>query len=174
MNNWIIDPAHSEIAFKVRHLMLSTVRGRFTDFTATIQASDESFIDAQISFEAAVASITTENDMRDNHLRSADFFDAEQFPKISFISTGIQKEGSLLQVAGDLTIKGVTKPITLQAELVGVMTGTNGHKVAGFEVKGSIDRKEYGLTWNVALESGGVLVGETVTLDITAEFKQQN
>jgi len=173
MKIWNIDPAHSDIAFKVRHLMLSTVRGRFTKFDAKIEASDDSFADAQITFTAEVASISTENQMRDDHLRSADFFDAVQHPNISFVSTKVERDSEELTVSGDLTIRETTKPVVLKATLVGIVTGTDGKKVAGFEISGGIDRKNYGLTWNVALEAGGVLVGEQVTFEITAEFKEE-
>lgn len=169
MKTWNIDQAHSTIGFKVKHLMVSTVRGGFTDFSGNINAEDETFENASISFSANTASITTNNEGRDGHLKSADFFDAEQFPTISFTSTSFTKKEEGFELKGDLTLKGVTKSITLSATSDGVGTGMDGKKVVGFDVKGTIHRPDFNLTWNASLESGGFVVSDDVTLDIHIE-----
>jgi len=162
---WTIDPTHSEIGFKVKHMMFTNVSGKFSQFEASIESEEDNFETASIQFQAQVASIDTANGDRDNHLRSADFFDVEKFPVLSFVSDSVKKiDDDSYQVSGDFTIKDVTKKITLKAEYSGLMKDPWGNTRAGFSLAGAINRKDFGLTWNAALETGGVLVGEEVKL----------
>ncbi|PRD47566.1 YceI family protein [Sphingobacterium haloxyli] len=164
-SNWTIDPSHSEIGFKVKHMMFTNVSGKFNDFQATITNEDDKFETSQIAFSAQVDSIDTNNVDRDTHLKSPDFFDAENFPIISFKSTGINKlNENVFEVSGDLTIKNVTKNITLEVVYSGLMKDPWGNTKAGVSLSGKINRKEFGLTWNASLEAGGVLVGEDTKL----------
>ena len=174
MKTWNIDTAHSEIGFKVKHLMISTVRGLFSSFEGAISAEDESFDNGQISFSADVSSIDTKNAQRDGHLKSADFFDAENFPKLTFSSTSVKNVGdNNLEITGDLTMRGVTKSVSLNASVTGVVKGMDGAKVAGFEISGKINRSEFGLVWNAPLETGGVVVSDSVTIEALIEAKEQ-
>lgn len=164
-SNWSIDPTHSEIGFKVKHMMFTNVSGKFNTVEANIKNEDENFESSKIDFTAEIASIDTNNGDRDNHLKSADFFDVEKFPKLSFVSTEITKvNDNLFIVNGDLTIKDITKNIQLETEYSGLMIDPWGNTKAGLSITGKINRKEFGLTWNVALETGGVLVGEEIKL----------
>lgn len=171
---WTIDPTHSEIGFKVKHMMFTNVSGTFNVFHATIENEDDRFETSEVSFSAEVNSIDTHNADRDNHLRSADFFDVENFPKLSFASTGIKKinEGQF-EVTGELTIKNVTQKITLDAEYSGLMKDPWGNTKAGVSLSGKINRKEFGLTWNAALETGGILVGEDIKLLAEVQLVKQ-
>ncbi len=162
-STWAIDPAHSEIQFKVKHLVITTVTGHFKEFSGSVEA-EEGFENASIAFEAAVASISTNNEQRDGHLKSADFFDAENFPTLSFASTSFTKDGSDFSLVGDLTIKGTTLPITFEVDYEGTATDPWGNVKAGFEVKGKINRKDFGLAWNAITEAGSALVSEEVKL----------
>ncbi len=174
MKTWNIDITHSEIGFKVKHLMVSTVRGSFGVFEGSISAEDETFDNASISFSADVASLSTKNEGRDAHIHSADFFDEAQFPKVTFVSTLVKATGDgNLDITGDFTMKGVTKSINLTGKLTGVANDLYGGHVAAFEVSGSINRQDYGVSWNAALEAGGVVVSDTVTLEIVVEVKEQ-
>ncbi len=174
MKTWSIDIAHSEISFKVKHLMVSTVRGSFKIFEGSISAEDETFNNASISFTADVASLTTNNAARDAHIHSPDFFDEAQFPKVSFVSTSVQaKEGGDLAITGDFTMKSVTKAITLTGKLTGIANDLYGGHVAAFEVHGTINRQDFGVSWNAALEAGGVAVSDAVTLEALIEVKEQ-
>ena len=168
---WAIDPTHSEIGFKVKHMMFTNVSGKFNTFNATIENDAEHFESSKISFSADVNSIDTNNGDRDNHLRSADFFDVEKFATLSFVSTSVKKidEGTF-QINGDLTIKDVTAPVTLNAEYSGLMKDPWGNTKIGLSVDGKINRKDFGLTWNAALETGGVLVGEEIKLSSELQF----
>lgn len=164
-SNWSIDPTHSEIGFKVKHMMFTNVSGKFNAVDATIENDDDKFESSKINFNAEVASIDTNNEDRDNHLKSADFFDVENYPKLSFVSTDIKKiNENLFKISGDLTVKDVTKSIELETEYSGLMTDPWGNTKAGLSITGKINRKEFGLTWNAALETGGVLVGEEIKL----------
>lgn len=161
---WVIDPAHSTLQFNVQHLNITTLRGTFTEIEGTVEAA-EHFENAKFSFSANVNSINTNDEKRDTHLKSADFFDAEKFPKLSFTSTNFTKKGGdKFELTGNLTIKDITKPITLTAIYGGTAKDPWGNTKAGFEIKGKIDRREYGLTWNVAIEAGGKMVSEEVAL----------
>ncbi len=174
MATWKIDASHSEITFKVKHLVISTVSGKFTDFDATVIADKEDFSDAEVSFSAKIESITTGNEQRDGHLKSADFFDAANHPELSFKSTSIkQVSGSDYELNGDLTIRGTTKPITLKAEFGGIQQDFYGNTVAGFELAGKINRQEYGLTWSAVTEAGGVVVSDDVRIAVNVELIKQ-
>src|SRR3954471_19140233 len=174
MATYTIDPAHSEINFKIRHLMITNVTGSFTKFEGTLESSKDDFSDAQIHFEADTDSVTTHNEQRDAHLRSAEFFDAEQFPKLTFDSTSIEKKGEdQYKLNGNLTMHGITKPVTLNAEFLGVNKDPWGQTKVGFEITGKLERKEFGLTWNAALEGGGVLVSDDVKLQINVQLIKQ-
>lgn len=162
---WTIDPTHSEISFKVKHMMFTNVSGKFNSFKVSVENDDDVFETSVINFSADVDSVDTSNAERDNHLRSADFFDADNFPKLSFATTEIKKinEGQF-QKKGDLTIKNVTHSIELDAEYSGLMKDPWGNTKVGISLTGKINRKDFGLTWNAALETGGVLVGEEIKL----------
>ncbi|WP_316571630.1 YceI family protein [Neobacillus sp. YIM B06451] len=168
---WAIDPAHSSVDFSVRHMMIANVKGTFQAFDASVEADPADLTTADISFAIDTASINTRNEDRDNHLRSADFFDVENNPKITFTSTNIVKtdEGEY-DVTGDLTIRGVTRPETFAVVFEGSGKDPWGNEKVGFSGSGSINRADYGLTWNAALETGGVLVGDKikVTFEIQA------
>lgn len=169
--NWVIDPTHSKVSFKVKHLMISNVLGSFREFEGTATTEGDDFPTAQISFSLNVSSIDTEVADRDAHLKSADFFDAEKFPKIIFSGYGMKDLGDdIYELTGDLTIKDVTKPVKLQAEFGGIGTDPWGNVKAGFSVSGKINRKDWGMTWNAALEAGGVLVGEEIKLSADIEL----
>ena len=167
---WAIDPTHSEIGFKVKHMMFTNVSGKFEEIYVNLENEDDHFETSDITFSAEVNSVNTGNLDRDNHLRSADFFDVEHYPKITFKSTAIKKinEGEF-QILGDLTIKNVTQSIALDAEYSGLMKDPWGNTKTGLSINGKINRKDFGLTWNASLETGGVLVGEEIKL--TAEIQ---
>lgn len=171
MQTWNIDPAHSTVGFKVKHLMVSTVRGRFNDFEGQFSVDDDQFTNPKVTFKAKATSIDTGVEMRDNHLRSADFFEVEKYPEITFVSTGGERKGDAYELVGDFTLHGVTKPVTLTVTTEGIGKGMNGETVAGFDLTGSINRSEFGLTWNAALEAGGVTVSDKVVFDIHIEAK---
>ena len=162
---WALDPAHSELGFKVKHLMISTVTGLFTDFTVQTETTADDFSDAVINAEVSVASINTKNSMRDDHLRTADFFEAEVYPKIVFTSTKMEKldDGSF-SLVGDLTIRNVSKPITLSVEYNGIAKDPWGNIKAGFAFEGKISRNDFGINYNAALEAGGVLLSDDIKL----------
>ncbi|MFL0162023.1 YceI family protein [Aquirufa salirivi] len=162
---WALDPTHSEIQFKVKHLMITNVTGGFTDFNVNAESSDESFADAKINFTAKTSSISTGNEQRDAHLASADFFEADKFENISFSSTGIEKSSDdEFNLLGNLTIKDVTKPVKIHVEFGGVAKDPWGNLKAGFTINTKINRTDFGLTWNAALETGGVLVSEEIKI----------
>lgn len=171
---WGLDPTHSEIAFKIRHLMVSNVSGNFGTFTASAETEEEDFSTAKISFSTEVASINTGNEQRDGHLQSADFFDAAAYPAISFESTSIEKNGEgAFKLHGHLTVKDVTKPVTLDVELGGIANDPYGNRKAGFSIEGKINRKDFGLTWNSTTEAGGLLVGEDVKIAAEIQVVKQ-
>ena len=163
---WILDVAHSEISFKVKHLMITNVKGVFKEFGASIYTTGEDFMTSEIDFFMDPASIDTRDAKRDEHLRSADFFDVENHKEITFVGNSYEKvddDGSY-ELYGDLTIKGITKQVKLDVEFGGVMKDPWGNEKAGFTINGKINRKDWGLVWNAALESGGVLVSEDVKI----------
>ena len=165
---WNVDSSHSTVGFVVRHLMVSKVRGHFGTFTGTLTIAGDPLA-SSVEASAETASITTGDDTRDNHLRSADFFDVENFPTISLASTGIDRHGDDYVLHADLTIKGVTKSVDFQLEFDGVTADPWGGTRAGFTAETEINRKDWGLTWNVAIETGGVVVGEKVKIQLEVE-----
>ncbi|WP_316816494.1 YceI family protein [Pedobacter nyackensis] len=171
--NWALDPTHSELQFKVKHLMITTVTGSMNVLSASLTSESDDFQNAQVKFEAETASIDTGNNDRDNHLKSGDFFNADEFPKVSFESTSFTKDGGDYELKGDLTIKGVTKPVKLAVEFGGIATDPWGNTKAGFTISGKINRTDFGLTWNAALETGGVMVSEEVKILGELQFVKQ-
>lgn len=163
---WKLDRAHSEMGFKVRHMMITNVSGTFEEFDVTVQTEGDDFSTAKIEFTAAVDSISTHSSDRDNHLKSADFFDASKYPQLRFVSTSItRKDESNFEVVGDLTIRDVTRPVKLAVEFGGVGKDPWGNEKAGFAITGKLNRTDFNLNWNAALETGGVLVGEEVKIN---------
>ena len=173
-NVWAVDPTHSEVQFKVKHMMITNVTGQFTDFTAKAETEGDDFSKANISFEAQIASIDTKNTQRDEHLKSGDFFDAAEFPAMSFQSTSIEKkDDENFIINGDLTLKGVTKQISIDAEFGGIGQDPYGNTKAGLSLNGKINREDFGLGWNAALETGGVMVSKEVKLLAEVQFVKQ-
>ncbi len=172
---WVIDPTHSEVQFKVKHLMITTVTGSFDKFEASIETDNEDFSKAKISFSAETASVLTGNVDRDNHLKSPDFFDVEKYPKLTFVATkyeSVDNDGSY-ELYGDLTIHGVTKSVRLEVEFGGVAKDPWGNVKAGFTINGKINRKDFGLVWNAPTEAGGVLVSEEVRIACEIQLIEQ-
>lgn len=166
---WSLDKSHSEVQFKVKHMVISTVSGDFLDFDASAESQDESFDGANFSFEAKVDSINTKNPQRDEHLKSDDFFNAGEFPTLNF--KGNNFSGNKLN--GEITIKGTIKPITLNVDFGGVITDPYGNQRAGFEIEGEINRKDFGLNWSATTEAGGLVVADKVKLIVNLEFIKQ-
>ncbi len=168
---WNVDPSHSEIGFKVKHMMFTNVSGKFDQYEGTFLTDGDNFDKAEITFSADVSSINTGNADRDNHLRSADFFDAENYPKLTFKSSSVvRKNDNEYEISGDLSLHGVTKFVRLDAEFGGLMTDPWGNSKAAWSLNGKINRKDFGLNWNAALETGGVLVSEEVRLNIEIQL----
>jgi polyisoprenoid-binding protein YceI len=167
---WVIDPTHSEVAFKIKHLMISNVKGNFAEFDVNVLTDGDDFSKAEINVSINPASINTGAPDRDAHLKSPDFFNVENFKTITFISKSLTGSGDDYTLQGDLTIRGVTKPVSLDVEFGGLMTDPWGNVKAGFNINGKISRKDWGLTWNAALEAGGVLVGEEVRISSEIEL----
>lgn len=166
---WTVDPSHSEVGFVVRHLMVSKVKGRFGGVTGTIKVA-ENVLESVVEASAEIATVDTRDEARDGHLKSADFFDAEKFPTITFRSTGIREKGSDYLLDGQLTIKGVSKPVTFDLEYNGAATNPmTSSQSAGFSAETEVNRKDFGLEWNVALESGGVIVSDKVKIQLEIE-----
>lgn len=171
---WVIDPLHSEVMFKVKHLVISTVTGSFSKFEGTAITTEDSFENAEINFVIDVDSVYTGQEQRDAHLKNGDFFEAETFPKITFQSASFVKTGEESYVLkGNLTLKGVTKEITLNAEYGGIQKDLYGNTKAGFEVSGIINRKEFGLSYNAITETGGLALGENVKLSANIQLAKQ-
>lgn len=169
--NWNIDASHSEVSFKVRHLMISNVRGNFTKFNASVTTEDDAFETAKITFEAEAASVTTHSEQRDAHIKSPDFFDIEKYPTLKFVSTRMEKTGeNAYALHGDLTINATTKPVQFTVAMQGLGKDPWGQTKAGFEVSGKINRTDFGLVWNAPLETGGLLVSEEVSLHADVQF----
>ncbi len=167
---YTVDAVHSKISFKVRHLGLSSVRGEFADFDVNLSMIPEDISSLQASSTIHVNSISTGAERRDGHLRSADFFDAENHPTITFTSTEVRAaEDGSFQLAGELTIRGVTKPVVLDAEMIGPVVGPMGKERIGFEATGTINRKDFGLLWDSVTEAGGIIVGHNVTMILEIE-----
>ena len=171
---WAIDPTHSEVQFKVKHLVISTVTGSFSQFDGAVETTGDDFTDAKISFSAAIDSISTGNVQRDGHLKSAEFFDIDNFPELTFTSTSTVKTGDdAYSVTGDLTMHGVTQPVTLTVEYGGQTQDFYGQTKAGFEINGTLKRKEFGLTWNGVTEGGGIVVSDDVKLVMNIQLTKQ-
>jgi len=166
---WKIDESHSNVTFKVKHMMISTVSGEFEKFEGNVESAKENFEDAQFEFSLNVDSITTKNKDRDTHLKSDDFFNAEKFPKLKFKSTSF--DGDTLK--GDLTIRNITKPVSLEVEYNGTAVDPYGQTKAGFEFKGVINRKDFNLTWNGVTEAGNIVVSDKVRMIVDAQFIKQ-
>ncbi|MBR9859360.1 polyisoprenoid-binding protein [bacterium] len=166
---WTIDPSHSEMVFKVKHMMISTVTGRFEDFSGELEAEGEDFSHGRAKINIDVNSITTNNKDRDAHLKSDDFFNAESFPQITFVSRSF--DGNKL--VGDLTIRDVTKEVSLDVDYQGTAVDPYGQTKAGFEVRGEINRKDFNLKWNAVTEAGNIVVSDTVKLDLHVQFVKQ-
>ena len=165
---WNIDPTHAAVEFSVKHMAISTVKGAFRTFTASGE-TDADGLPTQLAMEIDASSISTNNAQRDEHLRSSDFFDVASFPTLTFRSTNVTGSADRVTVVGDLTIRGVTKPVTLTGESAGTVTDPWGNQRTSIAVRGKISRKEWGLTWNQALEFGGVLVSDEVSLTVEAQ-----
>ena len=172
-STWEIDSSHTTAGFKVRHLMISNVKGEFTGVTGTVIVDDKDVLKSKVEVSMDTASISTGNAKRDDHLKTADFFDAKTFPKVTFKSTKIEKAGDKLALTGDLTLHGVTKPVTLTAELTSEIKDPWGNTRRGVTASGKVNRKDFGLTWNKTLDGGGVAVGDEVQLNIEAELTKK-
>ncbi|MEO7713530.1 MAG: YceI family protein [Gemmatimonadaceae bacterium] len=164
---WTIDNTHSGVGFQIRHFV-SKVRGKFKDVKGTITADDSAWQDGVIDVEIATASISTDNDRRDGHLKSPDFFAADSFPVIRFKSTRIERSGDNAKIHGNLTMRGVTRPVVLDGTLTGVMKSTQGDRI-GFEASTTVNRVDYGVKWNRAAEAGGAMLGDEVKVEINIE-----
>lgn len=172
---WTLDPSHSELLFKVKHLMITNVKGEFRSFDAKVVTDGDDFGTASVTLDIDPSSIFTNSDDRDKHLRSADFFDVENRKEMRFESTGMRKiddENYVLQ--GVLTMKGVSKDVELDVEFGGMMKDPYGNEKVGFSLNGTINRKDWGLNWNAALETGGVLVSDEVRLSADVQFVKQS
>lgn len=173
MSLWKIDKFHSEIMFKVKHLMITNVTGQFESFDAEMKSDLDDFTDAVISFEADVNSINTKNEQRDGHLKSDDFFNADKFPKIKFQSKKfIKLSDNNYKLIGDFTIRDITKEIELDVEFGGIMTDFYGNTKAGFEITGKINRFDYNLSWNAVTEAGGIVVSPEVKLILNIQMQK--
>src|SRR5690625_121466 len=170
MSTWNIDVSHTNLGFTIRHMMVSKVRGNFTDFEGKIEGDPEDLATSKVAFKVDMNSINTNSEDRDNHLRSPDFFETEKYPAMTFNSRKVVKTSEdEFDLIGDLTIKDVTKEVTFKTEYEGKATNPWGQPVVGFTVEGEVDRKEFGLTWNQALETGGFMVGDKIKIVIELE-----
>ncbi|MBC9911343.1 YceI family protein [Chitinophaga varians] len=174
MTTWKIDPTHSDVQFKVKHLMITTVTGQFGTFDATMQTNGNDFSTANISFSADINSVTTQNAQRDQHLLAGDFFDAAQYPKLQFVSKEVKKiDDETYKLIGDLTIRDNTRPVELNVEFGGEVVDPWGQTKAGFELSGKINRKDFGLTFHATTETGGVLLSDEVKLLASVQMIKQ-
>ncbi len=173
LTTWTIDPAHTDVLFSAKHLMVTTVRGTFTEVAGSITVDETDPTTARGTFAVKTASVSTGVEQRDGHLRSADFFDAENRPEITFTATGVaSKGGDDYAITGDLTILDVTKSVTFDVEFLGFYSGMNGARRLGLHASGRILREDFGLSWNVPLENGGWLVGKDIKLEFDLAFEQ--
>lgn len=171
IKNWALDAAHSEIQFKVKHLLVSTVTGHFKQFTAAVETEGEDISTAKVNFSADLSSISTNNEQRDAHLRSGDFFDAENHPQITFVSDKLEKiSEENYKLHGTLTMRGVSKKVSLDVVYGGKVQDPWGNTRIGFEVNGKINRKDYGVSFSMVSETGSILLGEDVSIHANAEF----
>jgi polyisoprenoid-binding protein YceI len=174
MATYKIDATHTEVTFKIKHLMISNVSGNFTSFDGEINANNDDLSDAKFTFEVDINSINTNNEQRDTHLKNGDFFDIEKYPKLSFASTSFVKNGSDYDLIGDFTLKGVTKSITLKVEYDGKAMDFYGNEKHGFEISGKISRKEFGVDFDAVTEAGNIVLSDEVKLLINAQFAKIN
>lgn len=171
---WALDPTHSEIGFKVKHLMFTNVSGSFKTFSVTAETDGDNFNNAKVEFSADTDSISTNNEQRDDHLKAADFFDAASFPKITFNATHFADAGNgNFELTGDLNMHGVVHPVKLDVEFGGIVKDPWGNIKAGFSATGKLNRKDFGLNWNAALETGGVMVSEEVKIHAELQLVKQ-
>lgn len=172
---WKLDPTHSEVQFKVKHLMITTVTGYFKTFDLEVvtEKEDTFTTSSKLEFTADINSIDTNNQQRDTHLKSADFFDAENHPQIKFIGKEYKADGDEGTLSGDLSIRGTTKPVTVKVEFGGIVVDPYGQTKAGFTVSGKISRKEFGLTWNAVTEAGQVVVSDEIKLNAEIQLVKQ-
>ena len=170
---WVIDPSHTTIGFSVRHAMVARVRGSFGTYSGSFTIDGENLSESTAELTISAASINTTSADRDAHLASPDFLDVENFPTLTFVSTGVSAKGDDILVTGDLTIHGVTKSVEVKYEFIGLSTDPYGNNKIGFEGSAKISRKEFGLVWNAALETGGVMVGDDITLTLDVEANKQ-
>ena len=174
VTKWVLDPAHTEVTFKIRHLMIANVTGSFTRFNSEAETSGDDFSNAKVTFTAETASVTTDNEQRDAHLKSDDFFNAEKYPEIRFESTGLKKKNDdEYELEGKLTIRDVTKIIKLNVEAGGVVVDGYGQTKAGFSVTGKINRKDFGLNWNAITEAGGIVVSDEAKMIVEVQYIKQ-
>ena len=170
---WSIDRAHSRVTFTVTHMVVAELTGRFTDFDGTLVSSKEDFTDAKIGATIKTASVNTDNEFRDKHLRSDDFFNADSFPTITFASTGVEKTGAdTYKITGNLTIRNITKSVVLETKYKGQVSAGGGTK-AGFKATTTIDRFEFGTKWNKAVDATSLIVGKSVEITLLLEFNKQ-
>ena len=172
---WKIDPAHSEILFKVKHLMITTVTGSFKQYNLEVETETDDFTTAKkIEFTADINSINTNNEQRDTHLKSADFFNAEEHAQLRFIGKKYEAHGDEAKLHGDLTMRGTTKPITLNVEFAGIVVDPYGQTKAGFTIDGKVSRKEFGLTWNAVTEAGSIVVSDEIKIHAEVQLVKQS
>jgi polyisoprenoid-binding protein YceI len=171
---WKADVAHSKVQFSISHMVISEVTGRFKDFDATLVQTNDDLSDSKLSATIKVNSINTDNEKRDGHLKSADFFDAEKYPEMTFVSKSFTKSGKdTYKISGDLTMHGITKPVVLDTKFNGQVKDPWGNMIAGFKATTIVNRIDFGIVWNKALETGGVLVGEDVSVTIIVEMQKE-
>jgi polyisoprenoid-binding protein YceI len=171
---WALDPTHSEIQFKIKHLMISTVSGQFNQFNATVETDDDDFTKAKVHFEAVVDSISTNNEQRDAHLKNGDFFDIKKYPAITFDSERMEKNGDdEYKLYGTLTMRGVRKKINLNAEFGGITKDPWGNTRTGFSVTGKINRQDFGMSFGAVSETGGLLLGDDVKINANVQFVKE-
>ena len=173
MKKFILDPLHSDVSFKIRHLMISNVSGQFSKFDATMEAENEDFTDGKMWFQAEVSSISTNITDRDNHLKSPDFFDVETYPHLTFNSTSVEKNGEEYTITGDLTIKDVTKEVNLKGRYYGNDVDAYGQTKYGFELEGAFNRKDWGLTFNLEGGKGSLIIGDEVKINVGIQMMEQ-
>lgn len=172
LNEWTIDNAHGRVGFSVPHMVVSEVDGQFKSFSGKVLLDENDLTRSKLEFKAEVASVDTGAADRDKHLKSADFFDAEKFPTIQFSSTQIKKAGKGYKISGDLTIRGVTKHVTLDATLSAPIANPWGKQVRAAHISGAVQRQDFGVSWNKALDKGGMVVGDTVNIDVKLELNK--
>jgi polyisoprenoid-binding protein YceI len=171
---WVLDPTHSELGFKIKHLMITNVSGAFTAFNIEVETKNEDFSTARIELTADMASISTNNEQRDAHLRNSDFFETDKYPQLAFRSAKVEKlDSETFNLYGDLTMKGVTKPVKLKVEFSGLAKDPLGNEKAGFVVTGKINRSDWGINFNGVLETGGLMLGEEVKLSAEIQLVKQ-